>query len=506
MTITPERAAQLVWGDYSRISEDPDDERAGVTRQVEDNDDAIIRAGGTPPEPGSARRYVENDTGAYKKRRVTITDHYGETREAYRVVRPVWAAALRALRAGTINALMVWDLDRLARDPYDLEDAIEAVEYFGATILSATASEIDLTTESGRMAARILVIMANKASADTARRVRRAHLGAAREGTPVGGNRPFGFQADKITHEPVEAALIQQAAKDLIAGVSLNTITRAWQDAGVATVRGKPWRPQTIRQMLKGPRLAGWRVHQGQVAHDKHGQPVRLRCPDTGNPVEPILDQDTFDRVQQLLSRPERRRRIPRRGARHYLLTGLVRCGRCNGPMYGHQYGSHQGTDGPEARYYYVCRGASDDKHIVSISGHGTDHAITAAALARLADETFDATPPPFTGDDRLAEVREKITELMAAFTAGQLSAAIVFPQVEQLEQERDRLAGERDTFIHATAGPSIAQVTPAEWEALDVARRRAILEQLFDAIMIKPAAQRQNKLDLDRIVPVWKG
>lgn len=502
MTITPERAAALTWGGYARISDDPDDKRLGVSRQVEDIGDGITRLGGKPPADDAEVMWVENDTGAYKRKRVTITDQYGETRDAYRVVRPKWGAALRSLRASKINALMVYDLDRLARDPYDLEDAIEAVEHFGATILSATASEIDLTTETGRMAARLAVMIANKASADTARRVTRAHLAAARDGIPVGGSRPFGFKTDKVTHEPAEADLIRQAATDLIAGASLHAITAGWQSAGVQTVRGKPWRHGTVRQLLKGPRLAGWRVHQGRIATDKNGQPVRLRCPKTGEPVQPILDQDTFDRLQQLLTRPEGRRRIPRKGARHYLLTGLARCGRCNGPMYGHHYGEAKG----EPRYYYVCRGSSADKHIVSISGHGTDAFLERIVLARLAAEDFETAPPAFADDERLAQVRDSIAELMSAFSEGRLSAAVVFPQVEKLEAERDDLDAERDRFIRATAGPRIAQLTPEAWQGFDIARRRAVLEQLFDAVMIKPAQQQQNRLDLDRIAPVWRG
>lgn len=487
------------WGGYARISEDPNDLRTGVGRQVEDIADGITKLGGTPPAPESEHLHVENDTSAYKKRRVTITDHYGETRDAWRVVRPKWAAALRALRARQITALMVYDLDRLARDPYDLEDAIEVVERYGALIVSATASDIDLTTDHGRMAARLHILMANKSSADTARRVARAHLAAARDGKPVGGNRPFGFQADKTTHDPVEAELIRQAAATLLAGGTLRQITDAWQSAGVSTVRGKPWRAQTVRQTLKGPRLAGWRVHQGKVAVDKQGEPVRLRDA-AGELVAPILDQGTFDAVQAILSRPDDRKRVPQRGARHYMLTGLIRCGVCNGPMYGNAYGQHQG----EPRYYYVCQGASDDKHAVSISGHGTDAAIEQLVLARLASEDFDTPPPEFTGAERLEVVKRKIREYADQFNRDEISGAVYFPEVSRLEAERDELVDQRDRLMVATLGPRLAQLTPEAWAGFDTGEKRAHLELMLDAVLIRPAKQRQNRLDIGRIVPVW--
>lgn len=59
----------------------------------------------------------------------------------------------------------------------------------------------DLVTDNGKFAARILVAQANKASADTSRRVARKHLELQQNGIPTGGTRPFGWQADKRTIE-----------------------------------------------------------------------------------------------------------------------------------------------------------------------------------------------------------------------------------------------------------------------------------------------------------------
>lgn len=487
MTTTTVKTSR--WGGYARISDDPDDTQRGVGRQREDIGVTVDRHDANPDD---IRWYVENDTSAYKKRRVPRVDPLGNRYDAYRVIRPVWHQALADLRAGVITGLVVYDLDRLARDPRDLEDAIEVVQHYGATIVSAGPSTIDLTTDAGIMAARIQVTMANKSSADTARRVARAHLENARKGVAVGGVRPFGFEADKVTHRPDEAAMIRQAAADVIAGVPLRRIADDWQASGVTSPRNRPWRGSTIRQMLKGPRLAGWRVHQGKIATDADGNPVRGQW-------EPILDQDTFDRVQTVLARPEGRRRVPRKGARHYLLTGIIRCGKCNSLMYGNGYGGDNG------RHYYVCQGSTGDKHIVSISGHGTDDAITQLVLARLASEDIEAPAASYDGDARLAEVKTKITSLMAAFTDGRLSEQVVFPQVERLEAERDRLTADREAFIAATAGPRVDRITPAEWEAMDTDRRRAVVERLLSAVLILPAKQRQNRLDLDRIKPVWR-
>lgn len=490
----PNRYANLTWGGYARISEDPHDERAGVTRQVEDITDAILSLDAVPPDADDARMVVENDTGAFKKRRVTITDQYGETRDAYRVIRPKWGAALRDLRAGKINALMVYDLDRLARDPYDLEDAIEAVEFYGATIMSATAAEIDLMTESGRLTARIMVTVANKASADTSRRVKRGHLQLARSGVVKHGARAFGWQADKITIDPVEAALIKKAATDIIDGAGLRTVTREWNEAGVTTVRGNTWDHRSVRQVLRSPRLAGWRIHQGKIATDEAGQQVR------GN-WETILDQDVFDRLQKALAgRPNVKG--GRRGSRKYLLSGVVRCGVCGARMYG---------SATPTGHAYNCRvtdgiGVAGGHH-VTIQGLMTDTEVIAVVQRKL-QKASDLPAPPqpeFPGAARLEVIANKIREVMEAYNADQMSGAIAFPQVQSLEKEQAELKAERDKMIAATTGPRVSKVDPKGFMDLDVDKQRAVVEQVLDAVVIAPAKAKGARWTTDRISYVWR-
>lgn len=185
----------LVVGRYLRISKDLQHDAKGVGRQNEDEISAIESAGGIVGPV-----YDENDTGAYKKKRIRLAD--GTV--IYRVIRPLWQKLLEDLRSGTVGAAIVYDLDRLARDPRDLEDAIEIVEHYRRPIIGVTGS-FDLVTDNGRFAARIIVAQANKASADTARRVARKHVQQQQEGVPTGGRRPFGWKADKRTLEPVEA-------------------------------------------------------------------------------------------------------------------------------------------------------------------------------------------------------------------------------------------------------------------------------------------------------------
>lgn len=496
----------MAWDTYARISEDPNDLQRGVTRQDADTRDAVKHLGGVL---GVA--HIENDTSAYRKRRIQVTDASGNTYDGYRVIRPIWHQALQRLRQGATDGLMVYDLDRLARDPRDLEDAIEVVEHYGKAIVSATASEIDLSTESGRMAARLMVVMANKASADTARRVRRAALDNALAGKPV-GKRAFGWSADHSSLNSTEVALVHKAVDELLAGTTtVSAIARQWNEAGVTTARGNHWRNVTVRQYLRHPRLAGYRVHhangRNEIVRDTDGDPVMGQWP-------PLLSIEKWEELQAVLSSRDSRGRVPKKSSRHYLLSGLLRCGVCNSLMYGN-YAKERGY------HYYKCAeyirhsaGKGIPRHSQTIQGPMTDEAVAATVLAYYAGQSgpaADAAPAAeWGGEAELRHAEEKIAELMAAFNRDELPGSVAFPQVKKWEQRAAELAAERKQWRATSRRPLMIDDVLGEWpkraDALDVTWQRAALESVLEAVVVRPRTRPSTEYDYDRLVYVWRG
>lgn len=224
------------------------------------------------------------------------------------MVRPEFERLLADLDGGMIDGIVTYDLDRFARQPADLERAIAIYDRQPSLVFATVQGDVNLETPDGRTMARVMVAFANKASMDTSRRVRRKHLEPAQKGVPVGGHRPFGYQADKVTIEPTETELIRQAAKDILTGVGLHTIARRWNDAGVTTTAGNPWRRSVLKTMMLSPRLAGFRVYRGGIARDEQGEPVSGLYP-------ALLDVETWEAVCAVLTDPAR-------GGRHSHVGG----------------------------------------------------------------------------------------------------------------------------------------------------------------------------------------
>jgi DNA invertase Pin-like site-specific DNA recombinase len=458
-------------GVYLRISDDIEGLAKGVGRQESDCRKLAKQRGWTV-----AKVYSDNDISAYKAR----------------VIRPDFELMLVDLRSGTIDGVVTYDLDRFARKPTDLERAIEIYDARRGLGFATVQADIDLSTSDGRTMARVMVAFANKSSMDTSRRVKRKHLELARSGVPVGGNRPFGWKADRKTLDPKETRLIRKAVDDIFAGVGLTTIVREWNERGITTTTGGHWRPQVLRSSLRSPRVAGYRVYQGAIARDEEGNPV------TGL-IKPILDVETWERLVAVLTDPSRGSATAHVGGRKYLLTGIVRCGgTCGKHLFGN---ANRRLD----RHYYTCR-ANDGCGEVAVSGVALDELITKLILNYLGSVELKSELSEFSGETELTDVDGRIKELMAAFTSGELSSDVVFPAISKLEGRRDVLRGEKTAWLrNHTLPPSPASVHDG-WHSMDVATRRSAIGAYLEAVVIKPSAgPRGPKFDPTRVVPVWR-
>jgi site-specific DNA recombinase len=260
--------------------------------------------------------------------------------------------------------IAAWHADRVLRNPEDTEVLIRACVAGGHLITTARGGDYDLSTATGRKRLRD---DANDAAyeVDHARErilLKQAELRA--EGRWSGGRRPFGWQVDGeadggLVLDGAEAALIRQAADDVLAGVSLNAIARQWNDAGAA---GRQWTHVTVRQVLVRPLNASLITLAGAVAG-----PGRWA---------PVLDDDTYRAVRAWLSSPGRRT-TPGPSRRH-LLSGIALCGACGAPL---------AVGGTGGRVQYRCRarklGLADGTHAGRLAAP-LDEFVTALATGRL--------------------------------------------------------------------------------------------------------------------------
>jgi 5-methylcytosine-specific restriction protein A len=190
-TVTTTRRAAL----YCRISLDREGAGLGVARQEQDCRALAQRLGWAVTQV-----YVDNDVSAYSGRS-----------------RPAWDRLMADIRAGTVDAVIGWHVDRLTRSPRELEDVIDLADRHGLALATVTG-DIDLGTPTGRMVARMLGAAARHESEHKGERQRRQIRQAAEAGKAAGGgHRPFGYAADRVTVIEPEVAVIRECAARVLA-------------------------------------------------------------------------------------------------------------------------------------------------------------------------------------------------------------------------------------------------------------------------------------------------
>ncbi|MCG2622703.1 recombinase family protein [Arthrobacter sp. I2-34] len=117
---------------YVRISRDDEGTALGVARQLADCTAEAERRGWPV-----AQVFEDNDVSATKTK-----------------VRPEYARMLQAIEVGVIDAVIVWDVDRLTRTPAELERFIDLADRHRLA-LASIGGEVDLATPQGRLTARI---------------------------------------------------------------------------------------------------------------------------------------------------------------------------------------------------------------------------------------------------------------------------------------------------------------------------------------------------------------
>jgi site-specific DNA recombinase len=471
---------------YCRISQDRTGAGLGVARQEQDCRAWAGRHGWIVGDV-----YADDDISAWS----------GKPRPRYRDL-------LADIESGCRDGLIIWHPDRLHRSPRELEDFIALLERHEIPIGSVTAGEIDLSTPTGRMTARIVGAVARHESDHKAERIRRKHLELAQNGqVPGGGQRPFGFEQDRVTIRESEAQLIREGAGRVLAGEGVRTVAADWNERGVSTVTGVRWAPTTVKRLLRSGRIAGWREHNGVL---------------TAEAVWPaIIDLAMHRRLRAVLDDPSRARSVPT-NARSYLLSGFVRCGHCGQEaLRSNEEPIVAMTSRPVARKghryrRYACVKDRGGCNRVGIGAEPLEELIIEAVLQRLdgpglaaelrrldqASETLDGI------DAEVEELEQRSAELAEMFAAGEISrtewATARRPLQSNLLKAQQVQA---KTARKQAVLPELAEsgVLRAAWPDLSLDAKRAILDQVIAWIVIAPTTKDNNKFDPGRVNVRWR-
>jgi DNA invertase Pin-like site-specific DNA recombinase len=256
--------------------------------------------------------------------------------------RPALQQLLADVRAGTIDIVLVYKVDRLTRSLADFAKLIELFDAHGVSFVSVTQS-FNTSSSMGRLTLNVLLSFAQFERELIGERVRDKIAASKRKGIWVGGPVPLGYAAvdKKIRVVPNEA----EAVRTIFARyLELGSVRALAEDLDRRGIRSKP------RRLSDGPTIGGSRFGVGALAHLLKnrfyiGEVVYRGAVHRGE-HEPILDSALFAAVQGKLAAQAVARRCRLRGPSALLAGRLF-------DEYGNRMSpTHANKGGARYRYY----------------------------------------------------------------------------------------------------------------------------------------------------------
>lgn len=251
--------------------------------------------------------------------------------------RPDFQRMIKDSGAKNFDLVIVWKLDRFARDKYDSAHYKRILKNNGVKVISATEA-ISAGAE-GILLESMLEGMAQYYSAELSEKVKRGMTENALKCKWNGGSVPFGYTVNKAEQklqiEPVSAEVVKQIFQMAYDGQNVKAIQKQLEDRHITRDNGKAIRYNAVRYILSNRAYIGEYKHSGITVE---------------NGIPAIIEKSVFDAVQ---SEMKKNSKAP---ARHtadddYLLTTKLFCGKCGAMMVAQAGTSHMGN----VYRYYAC-------------------------------------------------------------------------------------------------------------------------------------------------------
>jgi DNA invertase Pin-like site-specific DNA recombinase len=333
------------------------------------------------------------------------------------------------------QGVLVYQLDRFARNRYDSATHKNKLKKNGVKVLSAKENITD--DASGVLMEAVLEGMAEYFSVELSQKVKRGMALTAQKCEFTGAGVPLGYKIvdKKYAVDPETAPIVKRIFEMYLGGMTMAEIIRYLNENGVKTSFGNAYNKNSIRRILKNRRYLG--IYKYNDIEIPGGVPQ-------------IVDEKTFADAQVLL---EKNKKAPARLkalAENYLLTTKLFC-QCGSPMTGESGHSRTGA----IHQYYKCNTARkhgdckkkpvkkayiEDKVIEYIMNDLTDEKINDMATKISALSAKDGNTEIIKRlKDLLKENEEATANLIRAIETGK-AVEMLTSQIEKRQAERTDL------------------------------------------------------------------
>lgn len=427
-----------------------------------------------------------------------------------------WVALNRAIKAGEVQAVAFWKLDRTNRVASKTLEWIADCQEHNVTLVSHedASDELNKASAGGKLLTGIKALLAEVETDTMSARQLAAKRHAAEAGFNHGGMIPFGYvkgpqetdthgrTGTRLQPHPIEFPALVDGVRLVLDGWSLNAVARHWREVyGIVTAAGAALPVGNVGRYLKSPRLMGYRMRQ--VPEHERGVKVNLldyiaRDSD-GSPVisqQPVCDRVTWMRLQKAISEGHTGTRSDW-GTHPWLLTKVMMC-TCGNPLYG-ALRKH----GERRNLQYCCtanrrRGPGTCASGVSISAEPAESFVVGWLFVYLSPERLARAERRLASDTAspvgrlVQELDEARTALKVLLTSQNSPAykgsrvSILLGMIETQSDRIDALQSQIDVLsapLRLVSGDALE----TDWPKMSLEQRRSLVRRVIQRIDVKP-------------------
>lgn len=354
--------------------------------------------------------------------------------------RPALQKLIKDVKAGKIQKVLVYKLDRLSRSQKDTLYLIEDVFIANGCDFVSMSENFDTSTPLGRAMIGILAVFAQLEREQIKERMMMGKQARVKSFKCSGSSRPpIGYDYDHEKGDLVvnefEKMQIVNIFEWFAAGMSIPKITNRLNAAGMRQKYGT-WCEQTVRRALSRKTYLGLNYSNGEWYQGNH---------------DPIIDKELFDHVQAIVERThlESLAHNRRCGKANSILGGYLYCAQC-GNRYAHKcnvksYGTYD---------YYACNSRYRKKTLgkgrVCQNKTWYRENLEEIVFDEIRKLTLESYIPPKRVDDRpgiienrLSDVDKQIERLIDLYASGTLPTDKLQAKIDALNEERSNLENE---------------------------------------------------------------
>ena len=283
--------------------------------------------------------------------------------------RPALQRLLMDIRAGKIDVIVVYKVDRLTRSLADFAKLVELFDQHNVSFVSVT-QQFNTTTSMGRLTLNVLLSFAQFEREVTSERIRDKIAASKRKGLWGGGMAPLGYDTKdrKIFVNEAEAERVRTIFRGYLRLGSLNLLMAELRKRDIVT---------KVRTLKTGETVGGIPLTRGSLAHLLRNRfyvgDVAFKGEVLRGEQPAIVDRDLFDAVQAKLDEQINSHKVARTKS-EALLAGRIFDDRGN-----RMSPSHARKGGIKYRYYLssaLLQGRSE--------AAGSVHRVPAAKIEAL--------------------------------------------------------------------------------------------------------------------------